>query len=260
VSDQQRLLERADTDSFKRMLLRSADFDRPAPQVRTRARAALAGLAAGAVALGSGQAALAGTSTLGGIGAAALLKSLGIGFLVGVGVMGSVSLSVGEPAPPRQSTAPAFTVERRPGSESRTEVPSAPAANTAVPATQAARSAVAALHPAPRALVRGQPIASAIKVASDSEAAQEQLAAELTALDQARQAVAAGRPGDALAQLDQMGNQFRQPSLAQETAVVRIEALANSGAHDLAAEQARSFLSAHPRSPYAGRVRRILAP
>jgi outer membrane protein assembly factor BamD (BamD/ComL family) len=49
-------------------------------------------------------------------------------------------------------------------------------------------------------------------------------------------------------------------SLAQEAAVVRIEALSKSGQNQAAAEEAARFLRTHPASPYAKRVQRLVSP
>jgi hypothetical protein len=201
---------------------------------------------------------VAGTSSLGGIGAAVLHKSLGVGFLVGIGVMGSVSLSVGEPVQPELARASVASVPSPGDIEVRAPARVTAASLVAPPPSEPESSAVAAFPPVPGAPLRARPISSAARTESSPEPAPEQLAAELTALDRARQALASGRPTDALERLEQMDRQFRHPSLAQETAVVRIEALAKSGAHERASEQARSFLRDHPGSPYAGRVRRVL--
>ncbi|NUQ79892.1 MAG: outer membrane protein assembly factor BamD, partial [Polyangiaceae bacterium] len=88
----------------------------------------------------------------------------------------------------------------------------------------------------------------------------ESLAAEVAALQKAREALAAGRPKKALTELNIYTKRFRGGRLALEAEVLRIEALAQSGERKAAAVLAESFLAAHPSSPYANRVRAIAEP
>jgi hypothetical protein len=259
MTEQRRLLDRADTDPFKRLLLRSAELDRPMPAVRLRSRALMSALAGSTTVLGAGSSALAGTASASMVG---LLKALGVGFAVGVGVMGGVSVTLSEPATSVESRATVALVKHAevpsiPEAESPNLAPSpepaAPVAEaTAQPPVESrgrrVRQQQSAQAPLPPQGIQPEPLQS------------EQLAAELTALDEARRAVAAGDAPQAIARLDRMQLEFRAPSLAQEATVVRIEALAKSGAHEAAAEHAARFLRAHPSSPYASRIRRLTNP
>jgi hypothetical protein len=114
--------------------------------------------------------------------------------------------------------------------------------------------------PAPRAKaaapVREAPHAEP-KPSSSPGASGESLAEEVTALKRAREALAAGRPNKALTELNIYDKRFRGGRLALEAEVLRIEALAQSGEGKAAAARAASFLSAHPSSPYANRIRAI---
>lgn len=92
---------------------------------------------------------------------------------------------------------------------------------------------------------------------SETGSSGESLVAEVTALKKAREALAAGRPKKALTELNIYDKRFRGGRLALEAEVLRIEALAQSGEGKAAAARAASFLSAHPSSPYANRVRAI---
>jgi hypothetical protein len=83
------------------------------------------------------------------------------------------------------------------------------------------------------------------------------LAAEITLLDEARDALSAGNPARALARLDEY-DRIPARRLAPEAAYIRIEALLASGDEPGAQAAARRFLAANPASPHAKRVRALL--
>ena len=71
----------------------------------------------------------------------------------------------------------------------------------------------------------------------------------------------AGHAAAALAALDRYDAKYAKPgSLQVEAAALRIEALARNGDRERAASLAAAFLSRHPRSPYAARIRALVAP
>jgi hypothetical protein len=84
------------------------------------------------------------------------------------------------------------------------------------------------------------------------------LAGELAALDAARAALAAGDARRALAGADAYDRDYPHGVLAQEAAVVRIEALHALGDDARARRLARAFLDAHPSTAHADRLRTIL--
>jgi hypothetical protein len=63
-----------------------------------------------------------------------------------------------------------------------------------------------------------------------------------------------GRTDEALSALDG----YKGKSLGVEATVLRIEALVKKGDHARASALASSFLAAHPKSPYASRIRALL--
>ena len=77
---------------------------------------------------------------------------------------------------------------------------------------------------------------------------------ELQVVDRAYASLAAGQSHEALATLDEYRARFPHGALADEAAVLRIEALARTGEEAKASNLARAFLSAHPHSPYAARA------
>jgi outer membrane protein assembly factor BamD (BamD/ComL family) len=82
---------------------------------------------------------------------------------------------------------------------------------------------------------------------------------ELALLDGARSAVRAGQSARALTVLDDFAARFPRAALAPEAALLRVEALARAGDRAGAERAARTLLAADPTSPYAERVRTLLA-
>jgi outer membrane protein assembly factor BamD (BamD/ComL family) len=78
-------------------------------------------------------------------------------------------------------------------------------------------------------------------------------------LERARGAMASGNPAQALAVLDTYTDRFPYPALLPEATVLRIEALTKAGDPSAARRAADAFLAANPASPYADRIRTILA-
>jgi hypothetical protein len=81
------------------------------------------------------------------------------------------------------------------------------------------------------------------------------LHAELVALEAVRAATTAGRPREALRQLDHYDATFPAGKLREEAAVLRIEALAERGDSVAARAAADQFLHDSPNTVYAARVR-----
>lgn len=80
------------------------------------------------------------------------------------------------------------------------------------------------------------------------------LAAETRLLDRARQAVAAGRPTDALAILREAASRFPDGVLVQERAALRVVAMCDAGRYEAGREAAAAFMRSHPRSALRPRV------
>jgi len=106
--------------------------------------------------------------------------------------------------------------------------------------------------PALRADAKPAPIEGAAEDASS-------LAAELRLVEQARSALAADRPREALAALAAHRAAFPRGVLGDEAEVLRVDATARAGDAAKARDLGRAFLAAHPSSPYAARVRSIVA-
>jgi hypothetical protein len=90
--------------------------------------------------------------------------------------------------------------------------------------------------------------------ASSATASQPDIADEIKIIDTARALLRQGRSKEALVELERGKNK----SLVVEATVLRIEALFREGDRARASQLASSFLSAHPKSPYAPRIRALM--
>jgi hypothetical protein len=90
-----------------------------------------------------------------------------------------------------------------------------------------------------------------------SEAANT-LDAEIRLLDKARAALVEGQPARALETLGEYDRDFSHGHLRPEAFLIRLDALVHSGEAPAARRLARDYLAAHPASPHALRIRRIV--
>jgi hypothetical protein len=134
--------------------------------------------------------------------------------------------------------------------------PPVPAATTkieAAPQPPPASTEAAPVMPAPATTAR----VSAAR--SSSPASQPDITREIQSIDRARALIREGRSKEALAALDRYAaEQGKGKSLGLEATVLRIEALVRQGDRARANALASSFLAAHPKSPYASRIRALL--
>ncbi len=153
-------------------------------------------------------------------------------------------------AAPRTSVAPVAATPLTTSSDTLpVETPEANARATAAPET---RKPAGAQKPPARAATQPK---SAIPQASAPPQPTRSLGEEVAALDRARAAMN-DDPDAALAALDDYDKGFEGGVLAQEAAVLKIEALARAGKKQRAKAAAGRFLARHPNSPLVGRVKR----
>ncbi len=100
--------------------------------------------------------------------------------------------------------------------------------------------------------------AAAPKVEPKGEPSSAALSEELNALDGVRALLSRGDAAGALSHLDTYNKTFPKGRLQLEAEVLRIDALMKSGQTDLAKKRAQVFLSRHPNSVLASRVRALL--
>lgn len=241
------------TDAERRLLSSWRD-EQPSARARTRV---LGLLSAGAAATGA-------TSTVAATGGgAALGKSILIGALVGAVIVGvsevvprrsgddqprPAPIAVAPPPPPtpnanapvrRPAPAKPEPAPQRPASVPRAAVPlPAPPADTPSPPADTPTTTDALPSPAP-----------------PPSAPRLNLLAQVASLDRARSALAGGDTTGCLSLLDAHEAAFPGGALAQEAALLRIEALVRLGRRSEAAALARAFADAHPGSPDVAKVR-----
>ena len=142
-----------------------------------------------------------------------------------------------------------------------------PATDEALPAVPAPRPPAAIrariqpVQPDPRDPVTGGPAVDIQPGASGSAAhprAASTLYAELAALAGVRAALDRGDSHGALQSLDVYDSAFPGSVLAEEAAVLRIDALAQGGNGVAAAALGRRFLASNPSSAHAPHVRRLI--
>ena len=107
-----------------------------------------------------------------------------------------------------------------------------------------------------------QPRGAAANIASTDRvnaADVSSLEGEVTALDRARSALAAGDAMRALELLVQYEQAFPKGALRPEATYLKIQALSKSGQHEAARELAARFLGKHPSSPHAAQLQRLLS-
>jgi hypothetical protein len=144
-----------------------------------------------------------------------------------------------------ERTAPQTMAVASPAANTMAETPSAAADVQAAPSPSADSEAhePTASAPGQRAAVHAQP----------------DISREISALDEARDAVRGGRAAEALTMLDRYDATFgRGGSLRVEATALRIEALLRSGRRSSATSLAETFLARHPKSPYAARVKALV--
>ena len=126
--------------------------------------------------------------------------------------------------------------------------PTGPVSRTIVPAHPKAKTTDATPPPEGPAM----PTAAA-----DNRAAFG-LGEQVGAIDRAESALTAGDAAEAIRRIDEYDARFPMGVLAQEATTLRIEALVAQGKRDAATALARQFLTSHPTTPHATRIRLVL--
>ena len=171
------------------------------------------------------------------------VKWVGVGAVSGLLAAGVVDRVTAAHQPPEKAAlAPAPAPAETPAPTPKRigeQAPSAPAA--AEPEPERRPTSQAAPRPSPPAVDPRVP-----------------LAAEVLAVDRAREAVAAGQPERALSEIDAYDRRFGERRLAPEALYLRMEALGQRGDHAAARATARQLLAANANGPHAARARAVL--
>jgi hypothetical protein len=246
---EQRLVDEG--TEFERDLLASARLDAGPAKGLDRTLAAMAGTSAGAASMAGASA--AGTS----LGhAAVLVKWIGLATVI-VGISASTLARLGAPKHEQRTGMDAIALAASPavsatGSGGVEVQPSVVAPSGSRPSFVE--------PPGPRTgLARKPGVGGERAGAAEPPRMASTLDAEVAALEDVRAALSRGDTLSALHQLDAFGHSFPRSVLAEEAVVLRIDALARHGDRVAAADLARRFLSAHPTSAHAPRVRALIA-
>jgi hypothetical protein len=133
-------------------------------------------------------------------------------------------------------------------------------AQTTVVAVAPAASEPASLVPSPAPVETILPPPAASPVAADKRReAADDLGAQLAIIDAARGLLAQGTARDALARLHEYDVRYPGGALALEATALRVEALLRAGDRTKGQALGERFVARHPNSPYAARIRSLLA-
>jgi hypothetical protein len=245
-------------DDFTRALLRSADVDEPSRAAYAKVAAALGvGTALGVGAsLPAPAAVVAGASVVSSASALARWSGTLAGKLTLLGMSGALLLGAGAAflhhrGASASGSAPVLAAqpEVSPGSAPVAAEP----AVAASPQTNVAPIHASTESDAPRSTVR--PAHAAFHgVRSSSSSLPEQV----QSLDRARVALSSGDAGAALIEITHYRKAWPKGVFLTEASVLEIEALAKRGERSLAATRAQAFVTAHPDSPQAERLRALI--
>jgi len=251
---------------LKAELLASAKADRAPEGSRRRA------LVAAAAAVAASTKAATATATLGTLARVAAWKWFAMG-AVGLGTVVAAKAVIA----PRATTVEVSTAPsagpKAPHAKRRVASPIRPRAFDAIPADPALplpvspppepaanESAIAPVPPAakpePPAIKPPTPAVAARATAEPAPAraagpstSGSRLAAEITAIDQMKSALAGGNAADALRRVDAYRAAFPTGTLAAEATALRVEALARAGRRDEARAELARLRAGHPESP-----------
>jgi len=271
MNEPRRLHEESDSE-LARALLRAGTSYRASGSARARTLAAL-GLA-GSAAASAGAASFGLSAIVSKLGGAKLLAAVSLlGAIVGVPAgyhLYRRATAVSAAPPSAGAFGPSEPARRAPVDPApRLLAADAPAAApeperaVAEPlrAPRPAVEAAARRAPSARGAARVEPRAPAPAASSPTDAsmASADLTLELAALDEARSALRAGEGTRALGLLDAYSRTYPRGRLSLEAEVLRIDALAKSGQRQAARRRAEAFLTRHPKSVLASRVRGYLS-
>ncbi|MES1177589.1 MAG: hypothetical protein ABUL62_24915 [Myxococcales bacterium] len=133
----------------------------------------------------------------------------------------------------------------------------APGAAAAAPVSEPAPSGARALSGSAVHRV-ARPAGTALGSSASSGSSGSSLSEQVQSLDRARVALGSGDAGTALSEIAHYRKAWPQGVFLTEASVLEIEALASRGQRSLAAARAAAFVAAHPDSPQAERLRRLI--
>ncbi|HET7543034.1 MAG TPA: hypothetical protein VFK05_24340 [Polyangiaceae bacterium] len=224
------------------------------------AAVAASGSAAG-VASGAGVHGLAAAASLssakGALGTSVLVVVKWLGAGVVMGLLATSAVYVGtQPNAPAVHTESSKLELAKPATPQRT----IHAARTPSPASapEVAEAPAAAKPPAPSNAALSAAAAPPVSGVPAEVIRDAQLAAEVSVLDRARQALALGDASGAVRSLNDYDARFTHPNLLPEALYLRLEALTLQGDQPGSKAVARRLLRSFPEGPHAARARAVL--
>jgi len=287
MKDPTRLIE-ADGTEFERLLLRTAASEVPSPELSARMLAGAASAGAAVALLSSLEFAPGGAASTSTLGASALgssVQAAGTGAAVAgaggsiappaaAGLLGSWLLKWGVLGALFSGAVVSGFLVVRGGEEAsapravEVQAPASPASVLRAPRAMAPDAEAASVAPAVvtdeaevEATQAAGPVGSArmgaaSKAGSPASGASSSLGQELTVLDAARRALAAGDAERALSLIAGYRKRFPHGALGQEATVLEVDALDAKGRAAQATDLKKQFLAEHPESAHRERVKR----
>jgi TolA-binding protein len=251
MSDPRRLLG-GEANEFEKELLRSWEAEQPSDAARAGLLAAV-GIGAGAAAAAAAKVGAAAGGSIAPKAAAtvsALVVAKWAAVVVGIAAVGATVGYVRHASRVRQAIAV-------PSSMPAAAAAPSPMATAAAPVDPPSDAPIGATVDTPSGAPHARTTDPHAK--PSVHARPSALGEQVTALDSARRALAAGNAASTLQQLDDYETRFPNGALVEEAEVLRVEALLAEGDRASASHVGERFLSAHPNSPHASRVRALLA-
>jgi hypothetical protein len=103
------------------------------------------------------------------------------------------------------------------------------------------------------------PVAAAPVLPEKRREAEDDLGAQLALIEGARAMLTQGSARDALARIHEYDSRYPGGALGLEATVLRVEALLRAGERGKGQALGERFVAQHPNSPYATRIRSLLA-
>lgn len=245
MSDPERLFDHG--SPFERALLRSSESEEPASRLEEKILASLAAAPAAEPDGGAAGAAQDGARLL----RPMVLATLAVGLLVGGGIALGPSLTGPSVETNESASAPA--------PETPAPAPEAPAAPSAGDVPTVSLDSLPSAPPpqaAPHAPSRATATATTATLTPDDVSSLER---EIALLDAVKAKLGAGAAEGAARALDGYDAEFPQGTLRPEAVVLRIRTLLALGKRAEAERLAGDFLTRHPGSVHANRIRALLA-
>ncbi|MBX3130612.1 MAG: hypothetical protein KF718_28090 [Polyangiaceae bacterium] len=238
------------SDAARSLIELGSQHDGPSPADRARVRRALVSALGTSAVLASSTTA-AGAAASAGVGAGgATVGSLLTWLAGGVGVGLLVALPAAMSAEPAEHPSRSTATNVAPPAP----LPVAEPSSAPTPGATAAADTPPAVEQSPRAPERRPQRASTASAIPPAARAADELERESKLLSHAQRELAAGRPGTALAALDQHERTFPGGALTPEREAARVLGTCAAGQRDQARRLAEKFLEAHPSSPLRARV------